>query len=92
MTLRRRVSRVRAGLADRGLAGRPFLVVWEPDDPGRADDRPPGVYRRAGVIEVVYTGEEPDPDLRARVRELAAPASLELVLGPEVVSPPDPVE
>ena len=88
MSLRRRVSRVRATVADRGRPELAFLVVWASADPSRADPHPPGVYRQGGVLEVVHDGEEPDPAIRARVRELVTPAALEIVCGPEVVPPP----
>ncbi len=88
MSLRVRVSRMRAAVSDRDRAERAFLVVWEPVDPSRADQRPPGVYRQGNVVEVVHEGEEPDPAIRARVREMVTPTALEIVCGPEVVPPP----
>ncbi|MFO0798563.1 MAG: hypothetical protein U0804_13895 [Gemmataceae bacterium] len=47
-----------------------------------------GVYRTGGVLDVVYAGADPDPSLRTRVMEQAAPAALEIVLGPDVVPAP----
>jgi hypothetical protein len=76
VTLSKRVSRLRGEVADRGQADRPFLVVWESVDADRTDQRPPGVYRQGSVLDVVYAGEEPDPEVRARVREMMAPAAL----------------
>jgi len=87
MSLRGRVERLAAALAGRGGDDLAHVVVWVPAG-GDADGRPPGVYRTAGVIDVVYAGAAPDPALRDRVFQQAAPAALEVVLGPEVVPPP----
>ncbi|HYH64129.1 MAG TPA: hypothetical protein VD866_05480 [Urbifossiella sp.] len=87
VSLRGRVGQLAAALAGRGGDDRAHIVVWVPAG-GDADGRPPGVYRTAGVIDVVYEGDEPIPRLRTRVMEQAAPAALEIVLGPEVVPSP----
>ncbi len=87
MNLRGRVGRLAAALAGRGGADLASIVVWVPAG-GDPDARPPGVYRTGGVLDVVYEGHEPSPSLRTRVMEQAAPAALEIVLGPEVVPPP----
>ncbi|HEX4608269.1 MAG TPA: hypothetical protein VH092_08695 [Urbifossiella sp.] len=52
MNLRGRLSKVRAALAARGGPERVFLVVWESTALGRPGHRPPGIYQRAGVVEV----------------------------------------
>jgi hypothetical protein len=88
MKLRGRVGRLAAALAGRGGADLASTVVWVPNS-GDPDGRPPGVYRTGGVLDVVYEGDEPEPALRTRVMGQAAPAALEIVLGPEVVPPPD---
>lgn len=88
MKLRGRVERLAAALAGRGGDDLASLVVWVPAG-GDPDGRPPGVYRTGGVLDVVYAGEEPEQALEARVRQQAAPSALNIVLGPEVVLPPD---
>jgi hypothetical protein len=87
VSLRGRVGRLAAALAGRGGDDLAHIVVWVPAG-GDADGRPPGVYRTGGVLDVVYEGDEPDPALRARVARQAAPAALEISLGPEVVPLP----
>ncbi|QDU23761.1 hypothetical protein [Urbifossiella limnaea] len=87
MNIRGRVARLRAGLAGRGGDDLAHIVVWVPAG-GDPDGRPPGVYRTGGVLDVVYEGDGPDPVLRTRVMEQAAPAALEIVLGREVVAAP----
>lgn len=84
VTLRGRLARVAAALAGRGGDDLAQIVVWVPAG-GDPDGRPAGVYRTAGVIDVVYTGGAPDPAMRNRVFQQAVPDALEIVLGPEVV-------
>lgn len=87
MSVRNRVAQLRAAVAGHGSAGQAFMVVWESADRDGGSSRPPGVYRRGNVVEVVHEGDEPSAALRAWVRELA-PAALEIVLGLAVVPPP----
>ncbi|HEX4611626.1 MAG TPA: hypothetical protein VH092_25750, partial [Urbifossiella sp.] len=68
MSLRGRIERARAMLAAHGLPERAFLVVWESTTWGMADHRPPGLYQRSGVLDVVYAGDAPDPAVVAAVK------------------------
>ena len=82
MDLHKRLSKMRTELAgQRNLA---WFVEWR-----RADShRPPGIYQRGNSLELVYEGDEPDPALLARVRELSTPMALTVVCGPYEVEGP----
>ncbi|HEX4610915.1 MAG TPA: hypothetical protein VH092_22180 [Urbifossiella sp.] len=89
MSFRSRITRLRTTLATHGLPERAILVVWESTARGGADHRPPGIYQRSRVIEVVYAEDTPNPAVVAAVKERMTPMALEIELGPDVVLPPE---
>jgi hypothetical protein len=89
MSLRGRITRARAMLAAYGQPEQAFMVVWELTALGGTEHRPPGIYQRAGVVEVVYAGMTLDPALVTAVKERATPMALEIELGPDAVLPPE---